>query len=335
MQSRDVTRYATARGRAVFRLPLEVFPGFGGNAYLVMGGSRPILVDTGSGQDSSNRDLAAAFAQVRERFGLSVGFRDLGAIVVTHGHIDHFGGLNYVRELSTAPVWIHRLDHRTVAGYRQRLAMTSRLVEAFFESAGVDAEKRPLYMSTYLRTKSLFTSGRVDEIFDGGSIVDGELETIPVPGHCPGQVCIRVDDVLLTADHVLADITPHLSPESITRQTGMAHYLESLGRVETLRGISLGLGGHHGPIHDLRGRIEEIRVHHRERLDHVVDLCREPRSIVELSRSLFGRVESYHVLLAVLETGAHVEYLYDRGELIAENAEQVGPEQPVILYRRA
>ncbi|MEM8994173.1 MAG: MBL fold metallo-hydrolase [Acidobacteriota bacterium] len=335
MASRDVTRHPTAGGRVVYRLPLEVFPGFFGNAYLIAGGARPVLVDTGSGQGASNRDLEEAFGQVRDRFGDSIRFRDLGAIVITHGHIDHFGGLRHVRGRSDAPVLIHRLDHRIVSGYRKRLAVTSRHVEAFFESAGVSAEKRPLYMATYLRTKALFTSERVDEVFDSGTIVDGELEVIPVPGHCPGQVCVRVDDVLLTADHVLADITPHLSPESITRSTGMSHYLDSLDTVEGVGGIALGLGGHHGPIADVRARLDEIRVHHRGRLDEVLDHCREPRSIVELSRRLFGRVESYHVLLAVLEAGAHVEYLYDRGELVAENAESLGPDEPVVLYRRS
>ncbi|MEO1083263.1 MAG: MBL fold metallo-hydrolase [Acidobacteriota bacterium] len=335
MGSKDVTRHPTAGGRVIYRLPLEVFPGFSGNAYLVVGGAGPVLVDTGSGQEASNRDLEAAFEQVRERFGVKVSLRDLGAVVITHGHIDHFGGLRYVCERSDAPVMIHRLDHSIVSGYRKRVAMTSRHVETFFESAGVGAEKRPLYMATYLRTKALFTSERVDEVFDSGPIVGGELEVIPVPGHCSGQVCVRVDDVLLTADHVLADITPHLSPESITRHTGMAHYLDSLDTVEGLGGISLGLGGHHGPILDVRARLDEIRGHHRRRLDEVLGLCREPRSIVELSRSLFGRVESYHVLLAVFETGAHVEYLYDRGELVAENAERLGPEQRVVLYRRA
>ena len=335
MGQHDVSRHSSSDGRTIYRLPLEVFPKFWGNAYLVVGGRRPILVDTGSGQASSNRCLSEAFEQVRARFGESIGFRDLGAIVLTHGHIDHFGGLGYLAERTSAPVHIHVLDRRVVAGYRERVAMASRHVDNFFAAAGVDDAKRPRYMATYQRTKALFSSGRIDETFEEGAIVGGELEALHVPGHCPGQVCLRLGDVLLTADHVLADITPHLSPEVITRHTGMAHYFDSLARVAELEGVALALGGHHGPIEDLSARLEVIRQHHRERLTRVLELSSEPASIVELSRHLFGRVESYHVLLAVLETGAHVEYLYDRGELHAVNAESLSPDEPTILYRRS
>ena len=64
--------------------------------------------------------------------------------------------------------------------------------------------------------------------------------------------------------------------------------------------------------------------------------CAEPRPIVEVSREIFGRVRSYHVLLAILEAGAMVEHLYQRGELVAANVEEIESSgEPVIRYRRA
>jgi len=67
----------------------------------------------------------------------------------------------------------------------------------------------------------------------------------------------------------------------------------------------------------------------------VLDICRQPKSTAEISRELFGQVSSYHVLLALEEAGAHVEYLYQRGELIAANLEEIEKAaQPVIRYRR-
>jgi len=62
----------------------------------------------------------------------------------------------------------------------------------------------------------------------------------------------------------------------------------------------------------------------------------QPRTIAEVSQFLFGEVHGYNILLALEETGAHVEYLYQRGLLeIAnlddlENTHQVVP----IRYRR-
>ena len=44
---------------------------------------------------------------------------------------------------------------------------------------------------------------------------------------------------------------------------------------------------------------------------------------------------SYHVLLALLEAGALVEYLYQRGELVASNVEEIETEtNPAFLFRR-
>jgi hypothetical protein len=50
---------------------------------------------------------------------------------------------------------------------------------------------------------------------------------------------------------------------------------------------------------------------------------------------LFGKVGSYHVLLALEEAGAHVEYLYQRGELAAANLDEIQrDERPIIAYER-
>jgi hypothetical protein len=38
---------------------------------------------------------------------------------------------------------------------------------------------------------------------------------------------------------------------------------------------------------------------------------------------LFGEVHGYNVLLALEEAGAHIEYLYQRGQLGIENLEEL------------
>ena len=335
--ARRVTRFDTAGGRRVYRLRLEVFPGFSGNAYLIEGGNRPILVDTGSSSPQSVADLDAAFAELREEHGLAISPRDLGAIVITHGHIDHFGGLAGLEGRHEAPVAIHVLDRRVITNWPERLAMASHQVGLFFEQAGVAQEKRQRYLETYRAAKTFFRSRqKVDFPFEEGPLLGGELEAIHVPGHCPGQVCLRVDDLLLTADHVLDKITPHLSPEVITGETGIGHYLASLHKIEKVEGIRLGLGGHRGEIPDVRARSQEIRHHLEARLEKVLDHCAAPSTIVDVSRQIYGRVRSYHVLLAILEAGALVEYLYQRGDLIAVNLDELEREaNPAILYRRA
>ncbi len=331
-----VDLFTTDRGRRIYRLPMTVFPGFVGNAYAICGGETPILVDCGSGQEASNRDLERGFEQVREHFDEALRLADVGRIVMTHGHIDHFGGLGFVRGHTEAPVAVHVLDRRVLSGWEERVVVASKKVRGFLEGAGIRDELQAAYMQMYLATKRLFRSQPVDLAFTEGELADGELEAIHVPGHCPGQVCLRVDDVLLTADHVLEKISPHISPEAITLSTGIGHYLESLRRIERLEGVRLGLGGHQGEIADVPGRAAEIRRLVEERLESVAEWCAEPRTIAGVSRHVFGTQHSYHVLLALLEAGALVEYLYQHGELIADNVEEIeAGDNPLILYRRA
>ena len=107
------------------------------------------------------------------------------------------------------------------------------------------------------------TSIDVDFSIADEQIIDG-MEFIHTPGHCPGQVCIRLGDLLLSADHVLSRTTPHQSPESITHYMGLDHYADSLRKLLRYEGISLALGSHEDAIHDLYGRIHAIRASHNQ-----------------------------------------------------------------------
>ena len=75
---------------------------------------------------------------------------------------------------------------------------------------------------------------------------------------------------------------------------------------------------------------------HHQRLDKVLDLLDEPRTIAEVSLGLFGEVHGYNVLLALEETGADVEYLYSRGRLGIANLKEVevfGRLVPIRYFR--
>ncbi len=327
--------YRTGGGVELYRLPVRPFPELDGYVYLVLADSHRILVDTGSGLPESQADLIRGFEVVRDRYRRPVGFEDLTAILITHGHIDHFGGLNFVRQRSAAPVFIHELDRRVLANFPERLITVAREIRGFLSHAGVSPQRQSVLLSMYLDMKSMFQSTPVEGCLDDGQRLFGFIEVHHTPGHCPGQVCLRIEEVLLTSDHILAHTTPHQAPERITRYTGLGHYLDSLRRIAALPGIALAFGGHEEPILDLYGRVAAIERFHRQRLERVLEICREPRTIAEISWALFGRQYGYGVLLALLEAGAHVEYLYDRGYLQVENLDQLeqDPNAPV-RYRR-
>lgn len=332
---KPLQRFETDAGRTVYSFPVRSFPTLTNNIYVIDDGERYVLVDTGSGMERANADLLAGFTAIGEHLGRPFSPADLGAILITHGHIDHFGGLPLIRQYTAAPIGVHILDRRVLSHHEERMVFAYRRLETFLESAGVSAEERVTLMSVYLFSKTYYRSTPVQFLLEEGQPTVGGFGVTHVPGHCPGQVCLQVDDILLTADQVLSRITPHQAPESITMNMGLGHYLASLTRVESLPGVRFGLGGHEDTIDDVPGRVAAIRAAHDERLGKVLDICREPRSIASISRELFGTVDSYHVLLALEETGAHVEYLHQRGELVAANLEEIeATTHPVVRYVR-
>lgn len=330
-----VQKFLTSAGRTIYTFPVQSFPRLVNNIYIISDGNQLILVDCGSGVEQANEELVAGFAAVAETYGETITLSDIDTILITHGHIDHFGGLPLVRQFTDAPVGVHVLDRRVLSNHEERVLVASSRLNAFLESAGVSAEHRQNLMSVYLFAKNYYRSTPVHFSLEEGQPAVGDIGVYHVPGHCPGQVCLRADDILLTADHILSYTTPHQAPESITNNMGLGHYLDSLTKMEQVEGIRLALGGHEEPMRDMYGRIQAIKQLHGQRLSKVLDICRTPKSIADISRDLFGPVESYHVLLALEEAGAHVEYLYQRGELVAANLEEIEKSShPVIRYQR-
>jgi glyoxylase-like metal-dependent hydrolase (beta-lactamase superfamily II) len=329
-------KFTTSAGRVIYSFPVQSFPSLINNIYLISDGDKLILVDCGSGFAEANDQLLAGVTAVSHQFNEAISLEAVTHILITHGHIDHFGGLPFVRQFTNAPVGVHVLDRRVLSNFEERSIFSSSRLDTFLEGAGVSEEHRQQLMQVYLFGKQFYKSTSVQFLLEEGKPTVGGIEVFHVPGHCPGQVCLLVDDVLLTADHVLSRTTPHQAPESITHNMGLGHYLDSLDKIAKVPHVRLALGGHEAPMTDVYGRIQAIKTAHDDRLNKILEICHKPKSLADISRDLFGRVESYHVLLALEETGAHVEYLYQRGELIAANLDEIQKtHHPVVQYQKA
>lgn len=331
-EKQAIARFETSGGTTIYRFPVWAFENHVTNCYLVMD-EAVTLIDCSSGMGEANSELERCFARARDEHGLTATLADVGRLIITHGHIDHFGGANHVLERSGARLAVHSLDVSTLRNFEERRIVAAKDLQVFLERSGAGPERVASLLKMNSWSKGLFKPVPVDVVLEEGPMADSNFEVFHAPGHCPGQVCLLLDDVLFTADHVLDRITPHQSPEFITRNMGLGHYFDSLKKIRALEGIRLGLGGHLGEIPDVGTRIDETRAFHERRLEKTLDLCREPRNLVEISRGLFGPRQSYHVLLALLEAGAHVEYLYERGLIQVENHEAIERgDNPVLIY---
>lgn len=332
--SKTVQHFETGLGAHIYQIPIEAFPGFWVYGYLVLVDDFQVLIDTGSGFGVSNDHLIQGLQTINRETNQEVGLVNLTHILITHGHIDHFGGLTFVRQNSTAKVGVHELDLRNLTNTEERLAIVSQRLDRFLAEAGIRRERRKELIKIYKMTKLDYVPISVDFTFEQVGMRVGPFEMFHVPGHCAGHVVIRLDDVLFSGDHVLSDISPHQAPERLVLNTGLCHYLDSLKALQSWAdGIQLTLGGHNAPIPDLISRINEIRAVHHERLGIVENILMEPRTISEISAQLFGNVHGYNVLLALEESGAHVEYLYQHGILGIANLDELeSSDGPIPIY---
>jgi len=315
-----VEAFRSRGGSRVYRIPLDLFPELSGFAHLVVSDSFVALVDAGSGFGDSNEQLDAGLQAVRQEHGEGLGWSDLTHILITHGHIDHFGGLHYVRERSTAPLGVHELDRRVLTRYEERVAVVAQRLSTFLREGGVSLKEHEDLMQLYLLNKQLFHSIPVDFTYAAAGMEVGPLKMLHVPGHTPGHVVLLLDDLMLSGDHILERISPHLAPERLTLHTGLTHYLDSLELMRPLVDeVRLVLGGHEGVFENLEARIDEVRALYEERLERTLELTRRPATLAQVAAGLFNEPKGYHRLLALEEAGAYVEYLEQRGQVGLEN----------------
>jgi len=332
----EVRRFDSNSGARIYRITCEAFPGFTANIYLLLEAGPPMIVDAGSGFGNANQQLLTGLEQVRSEFGEPVALADVKRIIITHGHIDHFGGLGFLHgQIPEAEIAIHQLDARILTAFEERVDVAKKAIRRFLQQAGVGGTMLQGFMDVYGYSKKNMHSLPVARTLVDHQELDG-LSFIHTPGHCPGQVCIAVGNVLLTADHVLRDISPHQAPESIMPYTGLGHYLESLDKVRRMPGFELALGGHGEPIVDVYKRIDDIRQGHERKLEKVFSAISgspEPMTINDISQQIYVNVRGFHVLLAIEEIAAHVEYLYQHNRLAIANLDEFRrQDNPPIRY---
>lgn len=325
--------FTTSRGARVFAIPVEAFPNFYAYTYLVQMDDMLALIDSGSGNDRSHETLRSGFEQVSAILGKPIAFADLTHILITHGHIDHFGGITKLREETRAKIGIHELDFQTVAHHEEKLAVMGRRLESFMRQWGVADETRGDLLRMYYFTKAIYKSVKIDFTYEAVDMKVGAFEMIHIPGHCPGHVAIKLDDVIFCGDHVIEGVTPHQSPEELSPFAGLSHYLESLSAfAKWSEGAALVLSGHDAPIPDLAARVAGIRVSLAHRLRQTLDGFAAPNTVANVCKLVYGEINGYNSLLVLEKMGAYVEYLYQRGLLEISNLSEL-EDNPVIKYR--
>ncbi|HJS20296.1 MAG TPA: MBL fold metallo-hydrolase [Anaerolineales bacterium] len=320
--------FESSSGAKVHRLPLEAFPNFYACVYVVQKDDFCVLIDAGSGTDRSHQDVLDGLQQA----GLEPS--DLTHILLTHAHIDHYGGLSRLRPITQAKIGVHELDSQTVAHHEAGLALIGRRLASFLAETGLAEERRDQLLGIYRFTKSLYQSVPVDFTYEAADMRLGPIEFLHLPGHCAGHIAIRLDDLVFCGDMVVEGVTPHLSPESIHPHSGLDHYLDSLAQLELwARDARLVLNGHDEAITDLPAQIEATKENILRRMSKGIEALHDSLTIEEACTAIYGETDGYNLLLVIEKSGAYIEYLYEHGLVGITNPDELEQGKPA-RYRR-
>jgi glyoxylase-like metal-dependent hydrolase (beta-lactamase superfamily II) len=166
-----------------------------------------------------------------------------------------------------------------------------------------------------------------DILLEGGELLHWgalRLEVRWVPGHSAGLICLydAESEILVSSDHVLQRISPHVGLHAQSLGSPLDDYLGSLRSVRELP-VRQVLPGHGEPFADLTGRVDEIIAHHERRNERILAVLARPMTAYEVASRLSWRgsqtgwslLEPFQRRMAVTETIAHLEYLHGHGHV--------------------
>lgn len=283
-------------------------PMFEGDLNLyVIAGDPLTLVDTGIGTP----EALVALEKGLEEHELSL--EAVRQVVLTHKHADHIGLAADVRERSGATVYVHEDDWEGVANLDERHEAFIPLVRKRLAQFHVPPEKIDKLIGFLGHGQRFAKETPAERLHDGDVLqVSGvDLKVIHTPGHTQGSICLRYDKHLFSGDTVLPTISPNIGAGEMRRTGMLQHYLDSLDRVATLQTYDLVvLPGHGPPFSNLAERAMEIKQHHLEREEAILDALRAaegPQTVYEIARSMWAKLPGYHLSLAANEVNAHLE----------------------------
>jgi glyoxylase-like metal-dependent hydrolase (beta-lactamase superfamily II) len=288
------------------RLPMRGNPLRYVNAYAVEDGGGLTLIDCGWKTD----DVLEALHQGLAAIGATVA--DIRRLFVTHFHFDHYGLAGTLRRVGIPALGMHPRDWEAVRWLLGDPSGADRASDAWMVRNGFPVP--PSDDDVYYRRSEL---AEPTLLIDDGATY-GRLEAIWTPGHSPGHVCFRdgLSGRLLSGDHILDPITPHVGLWFDGRGDPLGEYMESLHKVRQ-RGASGVLPAHGEPFPDLEHRVDALLAHVGEREQQVLQaLARGPRTAAAVARALkwtrsnrtFEELEELHQQFAVAETLAYLEY---------------------------
>ena len=188
----------------IFKIELPIpFPLKTMNVYFVDDSPRTLVdagIKTGVSLEALKKGLEA----------IGYDLSSIERILITHGHIDHYGQAKKLSLLSGAPIYIHSKEYGRIRsmihslGFLKAMMLRNGVPESLVNEA-------IRYIESAQSMGEPFEEAFFLEDGDPISFKSMNWKTIHCPGHAPGLVCFHWQEkkILFAGDHILKEITPN------------------------------------------------------------------------------------------------------------------------------
>jgi glyoxylase-like metal-dependent hydrolase (beta-lactamase superfamily II) len=306
------------------------------NVYAIESGDDLVLIDAGWALEGAADLLGAALARIDR------GLPEITRCLVTHIHRDHYTLAIVLRRRFGTKVALGIGDKPSLdlVASGRRATMTAHLGR--LRLYGGDAVARAMTGFAAGQPDEADVWEQPDEWLDGQLTVrltGRDLLAVPTPGHTQGHVVFADIErhLLFAGDHVLPRITPSIGFEAAYAEQPLGDYLRSLRLM--LQMPDLTLLPAHGPVAgSTHARVKELLAHHEDRLAaSLARVVAGANTAFEAAQALpwtrrgrhFDDLDPFNQMMAVFETGVHLDLLAAEGRIRREATAQLISYQPV------
>jgi len=288
------------------------------------------VIDPGFPGPRSRERIVEGLATVGAELG------DIGHLLVTHAHRDHYPMAVHLRDEGVGRVGIGRPEQPSLDVLSRRQAGEPSPFLPLVRVAGADQRIIDFVAGMHAGVSASDFALPDDWIEPGTTLGAGgrDLIAIHTPGHTRGHFVFHDvgAGVMFTGDHVLPHITPSIGFEEVPPRSPLGDFLTSLRLLRA--GPDAAMMPGHGAVGDsVHRRVDQLLAHHDRRLEEsLAAIGAGAETAYEVARAIlwtgrarrYGDLDEFNSTLALLETHWHLTLLAERG--MVQAVDETGPE---------
>lgn len=293
-------------------IPLKGNPLKSINIYIIKTDEGNIIVDTGF----NTEEILSLTKDFIKDLDLDLSKTSL---FLTHLHSDHTGLANFYSDLGVK-IYMGEVDGALHEDFMDRYGNHWPKIEKYGHMQGLDEDKLNIedHPGFKYRPRKPFKYNKVNP-GDHIKLGDFDFEIVDLAGHTPGMVGLydKNKSILFCGDHILGKITPNIQFWGFDVGDSLGTYLENLENVKNLN-IKYLFSSHRFLIDDVPARVDELKEHHKQRLDEAVKaLSLKDCTVRDVTKSLQWDISAKNwdefpksqKWFAAGEAHAHLEHL--------------------------